>query len=534
MGYDDWLKVGMKLHDATGGAEEGLALWSEWSSGATRKTAKGAPVYQGDQTCRPHWLSFESTPGKVVATLDHELPADADEFETIEAPTEKDLAQQLAADNKVKGKERKAARVALEERLVYVRASERYFDTKYHKIINSDSAIEHQFTSMMPKRNGARINPVRELKQSTTKRMVEGLGFHPGEGAIFKWGRDSFANSYRNRLPEPLEPTALELEKIEWIFDRIDDPLYRTWIKQYLAHVVQKPAIKIKTAPLIWSEVERNGKSTIVKTIPALLVGREFSTDVSYDALNSGFNDYLQGAWHVNLIEFRAGTRGERAMMKNKLKAYIADDMVSLHPKGSRAYEMPNHFFVTASSNEEDAAAIDNNDKRWGIHELKALEYTEDERQWIYYQFLLQPRAAAVLRHYFLHVDLTGFYPAGSPPMTDAKREMAAASMPQDVQMLQTLFEEKAEFFARDVVLTRDAVAHVQRTFKYSSAQRIGKLLTKPPFNGRAIQFSADGKTYRAIVFKDHNRWEGAPGREIIAYINDDKIDFDEEVDLLD
>jgi Bifunctional DNA primase/polymerase, N-terminal/Primase C terminal 2 (PriCT-2)/Family of unknown function (DUF5906) len=527
MDYDRWYKVGAKLHHATQGAEEGLAIWDSWSAKATRKDKYGKPVYKGIEDCRPHWVSFSSPPGKVVATLDHELPAGAEEFEVV--------PEVSAADATTESKMRETAKqqkldaiAQLEKRVVYVLASEKYFDTSRHQLIGSDSALEHQFTSLMPRKNGKRINPVIVLKQSSTKRLVQGLGFHPGEGALFQLGADTFANLYRNRLPTPLEPTKPEREKIEWIFARIDDPLYRQWLKQYFAHVVQRPSVKIKTAPLLWSETERNGKSTLLKSIPALLVGREFSTDVGYDALNSAFNDYLQGAWHVNLTEFRAGTRGERAMINSKLKAYIADDTVQLHPKGSRAYEMPNHFFVTASSNEEDAAAINNNDQRWGIHEMKMPEYTESERQWIYHQFLLIPRAAAVLRYYFLHINLEGFYAAGSPPMTEAKREMAAASMPIDTEILTTLFEERAEFFAKDVVLTSDVVAYVQRTLRFISATRIGRILAKAPFNGIAKRLRIKDSFHRAIIIRNHQKWDVMRHTDIMEHVQggDDDLDI--------
>jgi hypothetical protein len=527
MDYERWYRIGAKLHHATHGAEEGLALWDSWSAKATRKR-DGAPIY-ATANCRAHWVSFSSPKGKIVATLDNELPADADEFDVVApapaATTEEAMTRQTA-------QARKDAIATLEARVVYVLASEKYFDTQRHQLIGSDSALEHQFTSMMPRGKNGRMNPVKILKQSTTKRLVEGLGFHPGEGALFQVKGDTYANLYRNRLPAPLEPTKLEAEKIEWLFARIDDENYRTWLKQYFGHVAQHPAVKIKTAPLIWSEEQRNGKSTLLKSIPALLVGREFSIDVSYDMLNSGFNDYLQGAWHVNLVEFRAGSRGERTMINHKLKAYIADDMVALHPKGSRGYEMPNHAFVTASSNEEDAAAIDNNDKRWGIHEMKAPEYTESERQWIYHQFLLVPRSAAVLRHYFLHVDLTGFYPAGSAPMTEAKRQMAAASLPMDTELLLTMFEEKAEFFNKDVVITSDVVAYVQKRLRFVSATRIGRILAKPPFNGIVKRFKGtNGRLFRGVIIRNHSLWDAAPHDKVMAHINfeDDLI----EVDLL-
>ena len=526
MDYDPWVKVGMKLHHATGGAEEGLEIWDDWSSKATRNQhQKTIPAYVKGG-CRVHWVSFSSPKGKTLATLDNELPADADEFETVAEATETTTESKMRETAK---EQRKAAIGRLEDRVVYVVNSERYFDTARHRLIGSDSALEHLFTSSMPQGKSGRMNPVKILKNSTSKRLVDGLGFHPGEGALFNYGADTFANLYRNRLPEPIEPTKLEAEKIEWVFQRIHDSVYRQWLKQYFAHVVQHPGIKIKSAPLIWSETQRNGKTTLLKNIPALLVGPEFSKDVSYDLLNSSFNDYLQGAWHVNLTEFRAGTRGERTMINNKLKAYIADDTVPLHPKGTAGYNFPNHFFVTATSNEEDAAAIDNNDRRWGVHEFKQPEFSDSERTWFYDEFLLTSRASAVLRHYFLHVSLKGFSAAGYAPMTDSKRDMVAASMPQDTELLHVMFEERAEFFARDVVVTSHVQEYVHKhcTAK-PSGTRIGQILAKAPFFGIAKKFRVNDKFFRGVIIRNHDKWGAATGRDIMAHIDgDDNIEFD-------
>jgi Bifunctional DNA primase/polymerase, N-terminal/Primase C terminal 2 (PriCT-2)/Family of unknown function (DUF5906) len=523
--YDDWLKVGMKLHDATGGAEEGLALWDAWSATGTRKRfSNGAPVY-AKGTCRLHWVSFSSPPGKHVAKLDNEMPAEADEFEEI--PVEASPGETKAIAQTLK--DRKEAIAKLEARLVYVVNEERYFDMTRHRLVGSDSAIEHMFTPLMPLRKGGRMNPVKILKNSTTKRTVEALGFHPGEGALFKVGDDTYANGYRNRLPEPIKPSDEDAKRIDWLFERIEDGDYRHWLKQFYGHVVQKPGVKIKSAPLLWSDIQRNGKTTILKAVPALLVGQEYSTDVSYDLLSSNFNDYLQGAWHVNLTEFRAGTRGERTMINNKIKAFITDDMIPFHAKGRKGGSLPNHFFMTASSNEDDAAAIDNTDERWGIYEFKQPKFTHAERDWIYYEFLLQPRAAAVLRYYFLNYDLKGFQPAGSAPMTDSKQEMADASMASDEELLKIMFEERAEFFARDVVLTSEVHEYVHKhcTGKPSST-RIGKILCRKQFGGESIRFRDGAGSYRAIVLRNHAKWKAAPGRKIMEHIRSD-----DDVDLL-
>jgi hypothetical protein len=86
--HDEWLEVGMRLHDGTGGAQEGFDIWNEWSAKATRKqNGKDVPVYPGEVMLKARWLTFSSTSGKRVATgaaLVAELPAEAEDFPIIE------------------------------------------------------------------------------------------------------------------------------------------------------------------------------------------------------------------------------------------------------------------------------------------------------------------------------------------------------------------------------------------------------------------------------------------------------------------
>ena len=523
--YDEWIKVGMQLHEGTGGAQEGLDIWCLWSSRIKRKP------YPGDHVLKTHWLSFNSGPGKRVAkgaALLAELPAEADEFPLIEVTAEADAQSTSEVLRAQLREKRKEAVDALETRLVYVIGSERYFDTARHKLIGSDNALEHMFTYMMPRtKGGTRMSPIKVLKASGTKRFVEKLGFHPGKGPIFETDDESYANSYRNRLPEPIEPMRDELEKIEWLFGRIDDETFRQYLLQFYAHVVQKPGVKINSAPLIWSETEGNGKTTLLKAIPALLVGSIYSKEVTSGLLNSDFNDYLLNAWHVNLTEFRAGTKGEREAITEKLKPWITDSTISLHPKGSAGYSMPNTFFVTATSNKDDAASINNFDRRWAVHEMHAARFTEAEQQSIYPEFLLQKRAAAVLRHYFLNYPLDGFVASNNAPETSARQEMVDAAISSDTELLQMAFEQRSEPLARDVVLTSDVVQYIRKHCAMKpNAHRVTKLLGKAPIRGERIIFRAGSSIFRAVIIRDHDKWRGASGKNIFAHINGEDIDI--------
>lgn len=511
-GYDEWIKVGSQLHDGTGGAQEGFDIWRDWSTKITRK------AYPGDVTLKSHWLSFRSAPGKHVASgeaLAAELPAEAEDFEIMpDAAPAQETAATIA---------RKAALDKLIDRFVFVIWEQEYFDAERNVIIG-DKAIRHLLTPYMPRKNGREVDPVDRLMRSR-KESVESLAFHPGEKSIFVYNNKRYANTFTDHSPVPLEPMKDELDKINWLFGRIDDPGYREWLKQFYAHIVQHPGTKIRTAPLIWSKVQGNGKSTIVGTIPKLLVGEDYYTEVTQGELNSDHNDFLIGKWHITLAEFRAGTRGEREAISKKVENWIADDVLAIHPKGTKGYSIPNHLVVTASTNKDDAAMIDAHDRKWAVHELNVPAMTHAEKEWLFTAFLRTPRAPAVLRHYFLNLPITSFDPNADAPRTEARANMVESSIAPDLEMLITAFEERSEPLSKGVVLARDVAEYVRRnsTAKPSN-ERVGRILAGPPFSGMSRKITLGDSQYRIIAFDD--KWLTKPAREIMAHICGSDVDI--------
>jgi|HubBroStandDraft_4_1064222.scaffolds.fasta_scaffold00046_47 hypothetical protein len=512
--YDDWINIGQSIHKETRGHSQGLALWDELS--------KDGKKYKGRDDLNTHWVSFDDTGARGLNT-----PATAEEFEVLKA--EAPSATEAAATQSVK-ENYTAARDFLKARLIYVKDFEQYFDRESHRIFRSNFGLEHEFASKMPRRNGTRVSVVKMLKDlGADKPTVDRLGFHPGEGIVFTEFKDTYANLYRPRIADPIPATAGELERIEWLFDRIDDVPYREWLIQFYGHVIQRPGVKIKSAPLIWSETQGNGKTTLVAKIPALLVGSQYSVEMSSSVLASDFNDILRGAWHVNLSEFSVGSRIERELLSKKVERWIVENKIDLHQKGLAAVTIPNHFFLTASSNADNAASLDNTDRKWGVHELHAQAMTEAEMTWLFEGFLNTPRAAGVLRHYFLNVDLTGFNPDARAPLTAAKAAMARASASADVELMAELFEQRAGPFDKDVVLTSDVREYIYtRCPNKPSADRIGKVLTRSPFLGRTVRFRSGKGIYRAIVLYNHARWIDARGVEIMAHIRGDDVSIED------
>lgn len=68
---DTWTEIGMALHLATSGNDEGFDLWHTWSAGGI--TGEVPASYGGLEDCRYHWASFKDTTDKPVTlgTLFH-------------------------------------------------------------------------------------------------------------------------------------------------------------------------------------------------------------------------------------------------------------------------------------------------------------------------------------------------------------------------------------------------------------------------------------------------------------------------------
>lgn len=520
---DTWVRTLAALHFETAGSDAGLELAIEWSAGSKK--------FQGRDDVVTRWRSFRLD-RENPATLRRTMPATAEDFDVIE-PEAASVATAAApvddaASAVVTAEDKKAALRALEARLIYVRTQDRYFDTETHDLLASDHAISHRFTPLMPRRKGMHVDPVKVLRESPRKRMVDALGFSPGEGVTFAVDGASYANTYRKRIIEPLKPTKTELATIEWLFSRIDDDKFRDWLLSMFAHVVQKPGVKIKSVPLIWSETEGNGKSTIMKEIPALLVGDQYSREVNYSLLKSDFADYLMNAWHINLAEFRAGTRAERAGIGEKLRPWVTDRTIAVQPKGLAAFTMPNMLWLTATSNEADAAPIQRNDRRWGVHELKADQMNSGDTNALYEGFLRTDRAAGVLRHYFLNYKINGFSPSAPAIDTEAKREMIEASLPQDIEILRQAYEGGEGPFVRDCVQLGDVQDFLQHTIRFRpSAHRMGRLLRQLPFNGVMRQTWTGTRNHKIWVVRNHGKWLAVDGAMLEAYVNgEDPVDI--------
>lgn len=485
--YDDWVAVGMALHDATGGAPEGLILWDEWS----RKGAKYGESKDGLPPQYPtgKWPTFTPGHGYTIGYLKSKSPPYVP-LESFPVAEESEFKEPAAKPHDFGTDTRPGAQIrrALEP-LVFISSQGTYYDTTRRTLLNRD-AIDDLYTPLMPVihvtgQNGAvkpyQPKPREELRKAAWKEEVFGMRMHPGEGKFFVEQGQRFMNMYENPNTEPLKPTSTELEAFNFLWSRPDEQVFRDWLMQFYAHAVQKPGVKIRMMPLLVGHNTGSGKNTLMEVLPQLLFGKRYVTTMTSDVLRDKYSDQLVDAWWVYFEELHSGgMKGERVSLFNRIKPWVTNDTITVRPMYGKAYVAPNRMQTTASSNyEDDAVHVDDADRRMAIGHIEN-SMTAKEGEDVY-AFLDSPRAPGVLRHIFSNVSLTGFNPNGRAPNTAAKRIMVRVGYGHWESELLELIGSGAPPFDKDLLELKEALPYVKASGV--TLGRLSRIVSRAPFN---------------------------------------------------
>jgi hypothetical protein len=504
--YDQWIKVGAAVHHETRGSADGLQAWDTWS-------AKGSK-YKGRADLEAHWRSFRADANNAVTlgSLRREAAAPLDAFPTVEPAK---APEKTAAELEKEGWEQ--VRLLLEPRLVFVPGQDCYFDlgTRGEPWL-SDRSVRHMFCPQMPvitqeSKDGkpaksSKPDPVVFLQNSKSKQIVDAVGIHPGAGRIYKEDGKTYANRYFQRKVELLPPLPHEEEAFLFLWSRIKDATMQRWLMAFFAHAVQKPGVKIQSAPLLYSAETGTGKNTICNVIPQILFGPQWVRTISGSVLASQFNDTVGETWWLYLEELRSGnSKPERVATTNKLKAWITDNVIEVHPKGLKPYNMRNRIQVTGTSNFDDAVQLDNNDRRWAVGEMHDSISEADAAN--IYGFLNSERAPGVLQYIFRKTNITGFNPTARAPTTVAKVSMIRAGIGSWESMLIEQMVQGRAPFDKDIFRLQDAYEALVGRGPVSQHALRG-VLTRAPFHCEQLP---NGSKLRLYAWRNTEHWRTQP-----------------------
>jgi hypothetical protein len=557
---DMWITILCAVQDWSDKSHEGFDVFHEWSA--------NQPGYVDEEDCWATWDSFEpgggigvgslvkmarengwGEPAPVIvvvgpdASFAEQMAAAAANVEGGVAATattqlgpsvqlvNKASSLLIAASHAVNatGKERFDMAQAvhwLSNEFVLILDQEGLYFSLTERLSMSKGSIDDLLTRFMPLNSqGVPTNASAIMRRYGVVNIVNSQGFFPGMPRIYKENGRDFVNLY-SEPPAMLAPTQVEVDLFadfwDYVFPNEEDKIFGTYLLNFYAHVVQKPAIKITSAPLMVSAEFGTGKTTMMWNIPRLLCGLDNARKVSNSVLRSQFTDYLVGVQFLHFDEVHINGRWDSADTANKMKDVVTGETSEIHPKGLKPYNIPNRLFVTATSNYDDAISMPSDDeRRWGIYYLRPTRaMTGDERKAYFrtlHQFLDGPRGAGVLRWIFSQVDISQFNPHAPPPMTAAKRMMVEKSQLTEVQIIINAVRDGSGPFCRDLFYAEQVAQwlHGETGKTYPNMAIKGYLSRAIPNAKIAKQMRMGNDHVRIWCLRDHERWKDVANEEI-------------------
>lgn len=502
-GYDQWFQVGMALHHQFDGDQMGFDLWVEWSETSIDfdldELERKWPTFaiegkkRAPLTARFILRLAKESIEKTNLELGVKL---RDAFLSAKDLPEWERARQMAREAEIDGLARSALAVVAKEKRdaltgvksslveikkaiaflpkgaekmptwceswVYDVSEDRFFHLE-RKIATTKQGFDAMYDRQAMTKKDILDGKTGPTQSASTLALnlfkiptVDGRRYMPGRDAIFHEPDGTFCNTYpEHEIPEKPEKTLpRDKRNIERVKTHIAHLLAldreQRMLLDWLSWVVQNPGKHVNYAVLLQG-VEGDGKSFFAELLRAVMGVSNVTMANANTVIKSDFTEWSYGQCVCCIEEIRLATN--RAVDKwdaiNKIKPFITNNIIEVHPKGKAAINVVNTTSYMLFSNYKDALPLDDNSRRYlvlfskwqnkqDIQDFKAAHPT-------YYLRLYDAlnESAGALREWLLgHEQSEDFNPMGDAPDTSARKTMIRKSKSEFIQVLDELIEE--------------------------------------------------------------------------------------------
>ena len=577
MSYPEWIKVGQILHHQGESGVEWLEAWDNWSAesklgkylvgscadkwrtfGALGSKNKGVATLASllQQTKVPrdvdHQLSIRQAMvsakaqiesctddlllrGSVADSIRNEATLDKNQREILVAVWNaqhknltgsklqmKDVRELLGVNGRVAHNQSSEDMPPWAKPWVYVTDVDKFFNVETKQEV-SPRGFKSMYNRFMP------LNFFGQREQAdlwATERWnlptVSHKAYVPAAGSIFSMFGKLWANLYRKdsvpEMPDALSAdhrAAIDLVKKHFEI-YFTDPRERELVVSWLAHNVQNPGVKIRWSPYIHGP-PGDGKSYFGEFL-GLCMGGQNVRSLNGSTLESNFTDWAMG-YATTVVEEMKQHGHNRYDVMNRVKPYITNSSVEIHPKGKASYVAPNNTNYLFLSNYLDGAPVEHEDRRFmflsSALALKTVKELTEQGYFISLFSAIQNNAGAI-RSWVLTLPMhPEFFADGRAPHTTTKDTVVEMSKSE----LDVLLEELIE---------QGAVGVHQRAISSAHLTRALKVKTDEPFKTSRVNRMLTLKGFRFLT----RRWWSGQGCRIWA-VHGETITADQAIEIL-
>lgn len=418
---------------------------------------------------KPDWLWWVLERRDVELRLAQELGLDEEEEDEAEEAQEEPVQRTVSSD----------LRESLRGRYVYGAFRNEVFDRRARDWIGTQ-AMDNLEAHRMPRDDRGRpISAFAVLRTDMDAARVHNERYTPGRAEeIVENDGVAWLNTWQPPTVRPVKGTAKPLlDHILYLCNGNKEQAGH--ITDWLAYMVQNPGAKINHALLIISKQGR-GKDTLAAAL-ARVIGETNVKFISDDDVSEGRYDFMKRAQLVVVPETRTGDRKDLA---NKLKPLITQPLIRVNEKNVKPYDVVNTVNMMMFSNHEDAAHIEDADRRYFVVICRA-----DAKDPAYYTDLyryIEGDEIAGFAWFLKNRDLSNFNPKAPAPWTQDKETVREAARGGVEAWLEDAWQSYSEPFNREVVNLRHALSLIAETrgAPKMTIQQIASFLKKDRIGG--------------------------------------------------
>ena len=270
-----------------------------------------------------------------------------------------------------------------------------------------------------------RIGPF-EFEQAATDRILAGKSYHPGEPLVYEENGIRLLNTWvATPEPEPITPDDVAL--IDEYFTAICPvDIERAHLKQWCAHIVQRPKVKILHAVLMHGFDTGTGKSTL-GVILSKAVGVDNTARINNNTITDQFNGWLCRATFGWCDELNTSMMSsyKKYQVSEMIKEWITNRSLpirEMYQSTVNAQNWVNGFLFT--SNDDESLMVDEKDRRFFVINIVGNMLTQQLINNGSFTRLNHGLTGGQFVSYFNNIDITGFNPSLEAPITVAKTAM--------------------------------------------------------------------------------------------------------------
>lgn len=509
--YDTWLKVGMALYHQYDGEDAGLKLWHEWSETASNydpdaldRRWKGFAIEgkgRAPVTARYILQASKEAVARTTAELAIKL---RDAFLAAKDLQEWEKAREQVQQAEVDGltraslafiaKERREAITGTKISLVEVKKAITYqpkraekmpswckswvydiSDDRFFNIESKISTTKQGFDALYDREALTKkdILDGRTTPSSSASNLalnifkipvVMGRRYEPGRDPLYHEEGKLYANTYAEHgvpaLPEKLLPRdRRNIERVKrHIAHLLEGEHEQRMFLDWLSWIAQNPGKHANYAVLLQG-VEGDGKSFFAQMMRAVM-GIANVRIVHAHILETQFSDWAVGQCFTCIEEVRLIKHHNKYEIINRIKPFITNDVIEVHPKGKAPYNARNTTNYLLLTNFRDALPIDDNSRRYLIlfsrwqSKAKLDEFKRAHPEYYTDLYRTLEESAGALRKWLLdHEQSADFDPFGDAPVTSARKFMVRQALPEFIQNIETLIEDGVSPFITEDLL---------------------------------------------------------------------------------